>query len=172
VIHEADHRQIEAEIVRLHAAEHWPIGTIARQLEIHHSVVRRVLGRRELVGPTLSARPSIVDPYLPFIRETLAMYPTLSSSRLLAMLKDRGYPGQRSRLREVVARLRARPKAEAYLRLRTLPGEQAQVDWADFDPRRYRSTSVPRLRDFDWSARRAELGPRVHRTDRARIRWP
>jgi len=77
--------EIEAEIVRLHAAEHWPIGTIARQLEIHHSVVRRVLGRRELVGPTLSARPSIVDPYLPFIRETLAMYPTLSSSREVAV---------------------------------------------------------------------------------------
>lgn len=124
--------EIEAEIVRLHAAERWPIGTIARQLEIHHSVVRRVLGGKELVGPSLSARPSIVDPYLPFIREQLERYPTLSASRLLAMLKDRGYPGQRSRLREVVARLRPRPKAEAYLRLRTLPGEQAQVDWADF----------------------------------------
>jgi transposase len=124
--------EIEAEIVRLHAAERWPIGTFARQLEIHHSVVRRVLGRKELVGPSLSGRPSIVDPYLPFIREQLARYPTLSASRLLVMLKDRGYPGQKSRLREVVARLRPRPKAEAYLRLRTLPGEQAQVDWADF----------------------------------------
>jgi transposase len=124
--------ELEAEIVRLHAAERWPIGTIARQLEIHHSVVRRVLGRKELVGPSLSERPSIVDPYLPFIREQLARYPTLSASRLLVMLKDRGYPGQKSRLREVVARLRPRPKAEAYLRLRTLPGEQAQVDWADF----------------------------------------
>lgn len=124
--------EIEAEIVRLHSAEHWPIGTIARQLAIHHSVVRRVLGRKELMGPTLSERPSIVDPYLPFIRETLAAYPTLSASRLLVMLRERGYPGQKSRLREVVARLRARPKGEAYLRLRTLPGEQAQVDWADF----------------------------------------
>lgn len=124
--------EIEAEIVRLHSAERWPIGTIARQLEIHHSVVRRVLGRKELVGPSLSERPSIVDPYLPFIHEQLARYPTLSASRLLAMLKERGYPGQKSRLREVVARLRPRPKGEAYLRLRTLPGEQAQVDWADF----------------------------------------
>jgi transposase len=124
--------EVEAEIVRLHSAEHWPIGTIARQLELHHSVVRRVLGHKELLGPSLSQRPSIVDPYLPFIREHLDRYPTLSASRLLAMLKERGYPGQKSRLREVVARLRKRPKAEAYLRLRTLPGEQAQVDWADF----------------------------------------
>ena len=124
--------EIEAEIVRLHGAEHWPIGTIARHLGLHHSVVRRVLGRKELLALSLSQRPSIVDPYLPFIRDTLATYPKLSSSRLLAMLQDRGYPGKGARLREVVAQLRPKPRAEAYLRLRTLPGEQAQVDWADF----------------------------------------
>jgi len=32
----------------------------------------------------------------------------------------------------MVAKLRPKPSAEAYLRLRTLPAEQAQVDWADF----------------------------------------
>ena len=31
-----------------------------------------------------------------------------------------------------MAGLRPRPAAEAYLRLRTLPGEQAQVDWGHF----------------------------------------
>jgi transposase len=31
-----------------------------------------------------------------------------------------------------VALYRPRPSAEAYLRLRTLPGEQSQVDWAHF----------------------------------------
>lgn len=34
--------------------------------------------------------------------------------------------------RALVARLRPRPAAQAYLRLRTLPGEQGQVDWAHF----------------------------------------
>jgi hypothetical protein len=32
----------------------------------------------------------------------------------------------------MVARRRPRPVAEAYLRLRTLPAEQAQIDWAHF----------------------------------------
>ena len=32
----------EAEILRLHHAEKWPVGTIASQLHIHHSTVRRV----------------------------------------------------------------------------------------------------------------------------------
>jgi transposase len=37
----------------------------------------------------------------------------------------------KSRFRAIVAH-RPRPKAEAFLRLRTLPGEQAQCDWSHF----------------------------------------
>jgi transposase len=48
------------------------------------------------------------------------------------MVRQRGYPGGPDHFRRVVARLRPRPPAEAFLRLRTLPGEQAQVDWAHF----------------------------------------
>ena len=36
-------RAVEAEVLRLHHAERRPIGTIARQLLLHHSTVRRVL---------------------------------------------------------------------------------------------------------------------------------
>ena len=35
-------RELEAEILRLYHAEHWPVGTLARQLGIHHDTVRRV----------------------------------------------------------------------------------------------------------------------------------
>jgi len=48
------------------------------------------------------------------------------------MVCERGYRGGPSRFRAVVACHRPRPPAEAYLRLRTLPGEQAQCDWAHF----------------------------------------
>jgi hypothetical protein len=40
--------------------------------------------------------------------------------------------GGPSHFRLLVAQMRPRPPAEAYLRLRTLPGEQAQVDWGHF----------------------------------------
>ena len=36
--------ETEADIVRLHYAEHWPVGTIATQLQTHPDVVCRVLG--------------------------------------------------------------------------------------------------------------------------------
>jgi transposase len=77
-------------------------------------------------------RASIVAPYLAFIVETLAKYPTLRASRLHTMVRERGYTGAPDHFRAIVARLRPRPAAEAYLRLRTLPGEQAQADWAFF----------------------------------------
>jgi len=48
------------------------------------------------------------------------------------MVRERGYAGGPDHFRHVISRHRPRPKAEAYLRLRTLPGEQAQVDWAHF----------------------------------------
>jgi len=126
------HADRDAEIVRLHHAERWPPGTIARELGVHASVVRRVLGQAGQVAETQAARPLMVEPYLPFIRETLARYPKLRASRIWEMVRARGYKGQQSRFREIIAELRPRPKAEAYLRLSTLPGEQGQVDWAHF----------------------------------------
>lgn len=125
-------KDLEAEALRLWHAEKWPIGTIASQLGIHHSTVRRVLSQdgQETVRQFL--RPTLADPYLPFMRETLEKYPKLRASRLYQMVKERGYPGAPDHFRAVVARIRPRPPAEAYLRLRTLPGEQAQVDWGHF----------------------------------------
>lgn len=124
--------QQRSEIVRLVLAEKWPIGTVARQLGVHHSVVRRALRHIGVPIPKLHPRASKLDPYMPFVHAQLEKYPTLPASRLHQMLCERGYTGGQSRVREMVALVRPRPKAEAYLRLSTLPGEQAQVDWAHF----------------------------------------
>ena len=48
------------------------------------------------------------------------------------MVHERGYRGGPDHFRHLVACHRPRRPAEAYLRLRTLPGEQAQVDWGHF----------------------------------------
>jgi len=74
----------------------------------------------------------MIDPYLPFILETLASFPSLTAARLYEMAKQRGYPGAPSQFRQRISQLRPRKQPEAYLRLKTLPGEQAQVDWGHF----------------------------------------
>ncbi len=122
--------EMEAAIRRLHGTERWPVGTIARELRMHHSVVRRVIGAS---GDRVSAiRPSRIDPYLPYIREVLAKHPRLRASRLWRMVAARGYVGSEDHFRHLIARIRPRPAAEAYARLAVLPGEQAQADWAHF----------------------------------------
>jgi transposase len=122
----------EAHILRYFHAERWRIGTIARQLGIHHSTVTRVLTQSGVLRAASLQRPSRVDPYLPFIIETLEKFPTLTATRLYVMVRERGYRGGVDHFRHVIAAHRPRPKAEAYLRLRTLPGEQMQIDWAHF----------------------------------------
>lgn len=122
----------EAEILRLYHAEKWPVGTIASQLGTHHTTVQRVLRQGGLELKAVAPRPSVVDPFVPFIIEQLEKYPRLRASRLFAMVKERGYPGGADHFRRIVGRLRPKKPAEAFQRLRTMPGEQAQVDWAHF----------------------------------------
>jgi transposase len=121
--------ELEAEMLRLHYAEHWPVGTIATQLSAHPDQVRRVLGLTDRRASS-QMRTRLVDPYRPFIDEQLSRYPKLRATRLYDMLRDRGYPGSVRTLRDFVATVRPRPRRAPYLLTETLPGEQAQVDWA------------------------------------------
>ena len=125
-------KDTETKILRYHFVEKWRVGTVASQLRIHHSVVDRVLSQAGLPKVERSQRASIIDPYLPFIVETLKQYPRLTATRLYQMAQVRGYPGGPSQFRQRIAQLRPRPQPEAYLRLRTLPGEEGQCDWAHF----------------------------------------
>ena len=123
---------LEAKILRYHHVEKWRVGTIARQLGIHHGTVDRVLSQAGLPKAQRSHRASMIDPYQAFIMDTLRQYPTLTASRLYGMVRERGYQGSEDHFRHLIAHVRPRPVAEAYHRLRTLPGEQSQVDWAHF----------------------------------------
>lgn len=128
-------KEVEAEIVRLFLVEKWKVGTIAAQLGVHHTTVDRVLDSLGVPRPEAPPRSSIADPYAPLLEQVLDRYPTVPASRLFQMAKERGYPGRsEGHFRRIVAKLRPEraAKAEAYLRLRTLPGEQGQVDWGHF----------------------------------------
>ncbi len=122
--------ETRVEIRRHFYAEHWKIGTIARELGVHPDTVRQAVeSERFHRGQPL--RPSLADPYLEFVRQTLEQHPRLTATRIYQMIRERGYAGSVVQLRRLVARLRpARP--EPFLRLQVFPAEQAQVDWAHF----------------------------------------
>src|SRR2546425_2335085 len=124
---------IEAEIRRLFFAEHWKVGTIARQLDVHHDVVRRVLN---LLPPPEATEPRELrlDPYREFIAAHLKDYPRLRATRLFDMSQPRGYRGSVRTLRRWIACVRPAPAGEVFLRLEPLPGEQAQEPCAAGSP--------------------------------------
>lgn len=125
-------KELEAKILRYFHVEKWLVGTIAQQLGVHHGTVDRVLSRAGLPKAERPHRASLIDPYLPFVLQTLKQYPKLTASRLYAMVRERGYSGGEDHFRHLIAHHRPRSQPEAYLRLKTLPGEQAQVDWGHF----------------------------------------
>ena len=123
--------EVEAEILRLHHVEKWPVGTIAGHVHVHHDVVTRVI-TSDGTPPARPQRPARIDAYLPFILESLRRYPGLHASRLYQMCRDRGYRGSGEHFRHMIARHRPPRVVEAYLRTTALPGEHGQVDWAHF----------------------------------------
>ena len=125
-------KEKEAEILRYAHAEKWRVGTIVRQLGVHHTTVSRVLEHNGLPRAERVCGHSIIDPYLPLITENLDKFPKLPASRLYAMMCERGFAGCESHFRSRIAELRPTPIPEAYLRIKTLPGEQCQIDWGHF----------------------------------------
>jgi transposase len=124
--------ELRARIRRLFYAEHWKVGTIAAELGVHHDVVERAVEVERFANTARPVRPTLLDEYKDFIRQTIEQHPRLRATRLHEMVRARGYAGSIVPLRRYVATIRPRAKAEAYLRLVTLPGEQAQVDWGHF----------------------------------------
>jgi len=118
-----------ARIRHLHYAEHWPVGTIAAELGLHHETVEGALREGARVQP--APRPSRFDAYVGFAREALEKYPRLRATRLWHMLRERGCTLSVRQVRDKVRELRPAPK-EAFLVRRTFRAEEGQVDWASF----------------------------------------
>lgn len=123
---------LRAKIRRLFFAEHWKVGTIASELGVHHDTVTHAIEAERFIRPGTQVRPTLLDPYKPFIAETLEHHPRLRATRLQQMLESRGYAGSVVQLRKYLKQVRPAAKREAFLQLSVMPGEQAQVDWAHF----------------------------------------
>jgi len=126
-------QELQRKILFYYVHEKWKMGTIARELRVHHETIRRVLleagFRKDACEP---ARKSLIEPFLPFIREELEKHPELTASRLFCMCCERGYKGRADHFRALIRRVRPQKYKEVFARLETTMGEQAQVDWGVF----------------------------------------
>jgi transposase len=124
--------ELRARIRRLYYAEHWKVGTIAAELGVHHDAVRHAIEHERFTNVSYRATATVLDPYKDFVRGTLEQHPRLVATRLLEMIRLRGYAGSVWPLRRFVADVRPESRHEAFFRLTVLAGEQGQVDWGSF----------------------------------------
>lgn len=125
-------KDVHNAILRKFHQEKWPIGTICKELGVHHETVERVLWRAGVQDRVRVPQKSSLEPWLPLILETIQKHPAICASRLYQMCVERGHRGSDRHFRQYVMGLRPRKSGEAYARLRTLPGEEGQVDWGHF----------------------------------------
>lgn len=118
-----------AYIRRLFFIEKWGKKAIARHLGMTPKTVRRAIAKKEFKSPLPYQPRSKLDPYKNHIMELLANYPQLSAVRIFEEIREKGYQGSLPLLRLYLQRTRIK-RREAFLRIETLAGEQAQVDWA------------------------------------------
>ena len=84
--------EVRVQIRRYFYAEHWKVGTIAQALGVHPDTVKRAI-EVERFHRAERLRATMLDAYLPLVRQTLEAHPRLRATRLHQMLQDRGFRG-------------------------------------------------------------------------------
>jgi transposase len=110
------------------------ISAISRRTGLDRKTVRKYLERRlqaPRYGPR-APRPQLLDPFRAYLRERVETYPRLRGTRLLREIRALRYSGGYTQLTAYLREIRP-PADEGFEhRFETAPGEQAQVDFAQF----------------------------------------
>jgi transposase len=110
------------------------VSAIARRTGLHRSTVAKYLTRGiepPAYGPR-SPRPTKLTPFERYLRERIAAVPELTGSRLCREIRELGYAGGYTVLKDFLRQVRPRPAAGFEVRFETPAGRQAQVDFAHF----------------------------------------
>lgn len=131
--------ETQSKILSLYFNDKRSVRYIAKVVGVDRKTVGRVIKRRSIQMELVrSLRPSILDQFKDEIKEFLIKDPTMAASTMLHRLRDSGYAGGITILRDYVQELKSKASPrlkEAFLRLEFAPGECAQVDWGEFgDP--------------------------------------
>lgn len=91
--------------------------------------------REELATPKYKPRYrllTVVEPYEAYLCERVAAWPELTGERLLRESRAQGCAGRRTAVNDFLRTVRPPPASIFEVRFETPPGEQAQVDFAEF----------------------------------------
>src|SRR5690349_19358520 len=107
---------------------------IADRAGVDRKTVRKYI-ERGLEPPVYQPRPprpTKVAPFERYLVERVTAYPELTASRLLREIRDQGYEGGYTRVKDVLREIRPATPTDYEVRFETPPGRQAQVDFSFF----------------------------------------
>ncbi|MEY8880952.1 IS21 family transposase, partial [Donghicola sp. XS_ASV15] len=110
------------------------VSAIARQMGCDRKTVRKYLDLG-LEPPIYGPRPlrgSKLDGYQHYLHERVTQFPGLSGRRLFREIKELGYEGSYSTVKGFLREIRPPAQTPFERRFETPPGQQAQVDFAEF----------------------------------------
>lgn len=128
-------------LLREYLQDGWSKSDLARKFGVSRRVIYYWIGSgqldRELDEQAVryTPRPPVgckIDAFTGIIQTRLEAFPKLSSVRLFDEIREAGYEGGYTQVKEYVRRVRPRPEVEPVIRFETPPGQQAQVDFAHF----------------------------------------
>ena len=107
---------------------------IARQAGLDRKTVRKYLdsGLKARAYTPRDPRPCLIDPYAAYLQERVARYPDFSGRRLFREIRDLGYEGGYTAVTDFLRDARPPKRPVFERRFETPPGQQAQVDFAEF----------------------------------------
>lgn len=131
--------ELDHQVVTL-ARQGMGLRSIARSLGVARNTVRKILaGHAEALSKPHSALPSKparaprdtkVTPWAPRVAELLRKYEGITAQRVFETLRDEGYEGGYTAIKDHVREVRPRPAVTPSLPTPTYgPGEMAEADW-------------------------------------------
>lgn len=101
---------------------------VAREFGVSRQAVYDLLKRPE--KPQRRRRASKLDPFKEYVKERLGKF-ELPATVLLEEIREKGYTGGITILKDFVREVRPSPPGVLTERFETLPGQQAQIDWGE-----------------------------------------
>jgi transposase len=135
---------------------------IARALHISRNTVRQILIEHgearttehlALEKPCVRTRPAKLDAFRPKIDELLRQYADITAQRVFEILRDKGFDGGETIVKDLVRRIRPKPAPKPSLETAPRePGDMAECDWASY-PVPFTHAPAAKLQVFGYTLR-------------------
>lgn len=131
---------IENTVIVLHG-QGWSIRRLHREINISRKRIRRILVSNSVTRDTThcdeikpkNRRPSKLDPYKEFIVGLLEKYSNITGQRVYEHLKDKGYEGEITIVRDYLKSIRQVGSKTPVRLVETDPGQRGAHDWSDYN---------------------------------------